>query len=355
MLNFKWDTGSIQTAVRTCGFTGQSTWGSWLSGGWENPYLIIDSEVSRLWDSHMQPLIMSASGLYIMEAREVLKNTFTLSQMWDSMSAAGIRRDTPVIVVGGGMVCDIGAMAASTYLRGLRLMLVPTTLLCMVDACLGGKTGVNLQSAKNQLGSFYPAEEVLIFPEFLETLSNREFRSAIAEILKTAIIGDRSIMDLLNRMNINKPDNIIEIVMKCLEVKGKIVVEDLRENGSRMILNLGHTIGHALESASEFRLSHGESVGLGLIGEAAIAAGMGGNDNLVEEISDTLKRVGLPAKIGDTVSEEILFKLFDRDKKTRRNGRIWALPFDWCDCRLMNLSADQEESILPAVMDLLKA
>ena len=357
MMNFKWNTAMSETTVHTCSLkTEQSVWLDVISDGWEHPFLIIDSEVRRLWDSLLQPSIMSASGLYVMEAREVLKNTFTLSQIWDSMSAAGIHRDTPVVVIGGGLVCDIGGMAASTYLRGLRLMLVPTTLLCMVDACLGGKTGVNLAGAKNQVGTFSPAEKILIAPDFLDTLPDREFRSGIAEIVKTALIGDRSIQTLLERMDIENPDknSILEIIRKCLEVKGGIVALDLRETGNRMLLNLGHTIGHALESSSEFQLSHGEAVGLGLLGEAAIAVSRGGNRELPGDILRMLKQAGLPTRIDDMVSEEKLSRLFEKDKKTRRDGRIWALPFDWCDCRLTRLTPDQEEKVLPFVLNQLK-
>jgi len=358
MMNFKWNTAIPATIVRTCSLKKeQSLWRNEFSDEWEHPFLVIDSEVIRLWDNLLQPLILSASGLYVMESREVLKNTFTLSQIWDSMSAAGIHRDTPVAVIGGGLVCDIGAMAASTYLRGLRLMLVPTTLLCMVDACLGGKTGVNLAGAKNQVGTFNPAGKILIAADFLDTLPVREFRGGIAEIIKTALIGDRSIKGLLERIDIEKPgkNDILEIVHKCLEVKGGIVTRDLRETGTRMLLNLGHTIGHALESASDFQLSHGEAVGLGLLGEAAIAVSLGGNSKLPGEILRMLEQAGLPTCLSDTVSGEKLALLFERDKKTRRDGRIWALPFDWCDCRLECLTPDQEEKALPFALNLLEA
>ena len=357
MMNFKWNTAISATAVVACSLKiEQSEWLDEFSDEWKNPFLIIDSEVRRLWDSLLQSAIPSTSGLYVMEAREVLKNTFTLSQIWESMSAAKIQRDTPVVVIGGGLVCDIGAMAASTYLRGLRLMIVPTTLLCMVDACLGGKTGVNLASAKNQVGTFNPADKILIAPDFLDTLPEREFKSGIAEIIKTALIGDRSIQGLLERMDIENPDknSILKIIHKCLEVKGGIVTEDLRETGNRMLLNLGHTIGHALESASEFQLSHGEAVGLGLLGEATIAVTRGGNRNLPGEIRHMLKLAGLPTNVNDMVSQEKLSLLFERDKKTRRDGRIWALPFDWCDCRLTYFTPDQEEKVLPFVLSLLK-
>jgi 3-dehydroquinate synthetase len=328
-----------------------------FSDEWEKPFLIIDSEVRRLWDSQLQQIVSSASGLYVIEAHEVLNNTFTLTQLWESMSAAVIHRDTPVVIIGGGLVCDMGAMAASTYMRGLKLMLVPTTLLCMVDACLGGKTGVNLAGAKNQVGTFNPAEKILISPEFLDTLPKREFRSGIAEVIKTTLIGDSSILKSLEHLDIENPEReiILEIVRKCLEVKGDIVTEDLKETGKRMLLNLGHTIGHALESASEFQLSHGEAVGLGLVVEAALAVSQGGNENLPGEIRRLLKKAGLPTVIDGTISEEDLYRLLGRDKKTRKDGRIWSLPFDWCDCRLTYLTPDQEEKALPGAMSLLKA
>ena len=356
-MKFRWNTTAFETEIRTGSIMRQTVLIDEFSDDWEKPFLIIDSEVRRLWNNELQSVIMSASGLYVMEADEVLKNTFTLARIWDSMSEAGIYRDTPVAVIGGGLVCDIGAMAASTYLRGLRLMLVPTTLLCMVDACLGGKTGVNLVGAKNQVGTFNPAEKIVMLPEFLNTLPEREFRSGIAEIIKTALIGDSSIRESLEQLDVENPDTdvILEIVRKCLEVKGRIVSEDLKESGKRMLLNLGHTIGHALESASGFHLSHGEAVGLGLVGEAAMAVKLGGRKSLPGEIRHLLKKAGLPTNISGIISEEELYRLLSRDKKTRRDGRIWSLPFDWLDCRLTKLASDREEEILPGVISQLKS
>lgn len=328
-----------------------------LTDEWKNPFLIVDSEVGRLWNHQLQSLYSTSSGHYLMDAAEELKNTFTLDQIWESMAGAGVRRDTPVIVIGGGLTCDIGAMAASTYLRGLRLMLVPTTLLSMVDACLGGKTGVNLAGVKNQVGTFHPAEMIVIAPEYLETLPGREFRNGIAEALKTALIGDPGIKTIIQEVCETKysSDQILEMIERCLIVKGDIVSEDLLENGSRMLLNLGHTVGHVLESASEFRLSHGEAVGLGMIAEAAIAVRFGGNSNLPDEIKHFLEISDLPTEIEGIPSSEVLTRLLQHDKKSRRSGRIWALPFDWGDCRLTPMTTDQEEEILPEALSCLRA
>jgi 3-dehydroquinate synthase len=354
---FSWKTAASRTTVEFLAEGEMRDLSRHLSGDWKNPFLIIDSTVRRLWDELLQPAILSASGIYVMDSEEITKNTFTLSQIWDSMASAGIGRDTPVVVVGGGLVCDIGAMAASTFMRGLRLMLVPTTLLCMVDACLGGKTGVNLSGAKNQIGTFYPARRIAVSVSFLRTLPEREFRSGMAEVIKTALIGDRHIRELIEGMDtVGEPGaDVLETVERCLRVKGSVVESDLLDRKGRMILNLGHTIGHALESASNFRLSHGEAVGLGMLAESAIAVSRGGSSNLPDEIMHLLESVGLPIHVDADLPIDELEDFYSRDKKTMRNGRIWALPFDWCDCRLVRLSAAEEDKILPGILDVLKA
>ncbi len=357
----KWHIDDPMTVIHTYASASERTdglnWIKELTDEWKNPFLVVDSDVGRLWSHQLQYLFAASSGHYLMDATEELKNTFTLDQIWGSMAGAGVRRDTPVIVIGGGLTCDIGAMAASTYLRGLKLMLVPTTLLSMVDACLGGKTGVNLSGVKNQVGTFHPAEEIVISPGYLDTLPGREFRNGMAEALKTALIGDPEIKTIIQEVSEaeHSSDKILEMIERCLKVKSDIVSEDLLENGSRMLLNLGHTVGHVLESASEFRLSHGEAVGLGMIAEAAIAVRFGGNSDLPDEIKRMLEFCGLPTEIKGIPSSEVLTRLLQHDKKTRRSGRIWALPFDWCDCRLTNMTTDQEEEILPEILTSLRA
>ncbi|OPL20118.1 MAG: hypothetical protein AVO35_01305 [Candidatus Aegiribacteria sp. MLS_C] len=355
-MEFEWGTSTLKTEVELYPQSREPDLAGLFVGEWRDPFLVVDASVRMLWDGLLQPAILSSSGIYAMEAEEILKNTFSLSQIWDSMSSAGINRDTPVVVVGGGLVCDMGALAASTYLRGLPLMLVPTTLLCMVDACLGGKTGVNLSGNKNQVGTFYPAGRIVISTRFLETLPGREYRSGMAEVIKTALIGDRGIENLLREASVYGGSNeaVPEVVRRSLAVKGAVVEADLTERGSRMVLNLGHTVGHALESASGFRLSHGEAVGLGMLAEAAMAVALGGDRNLPGEIHRMLDVVGLPGRMDvDPLMEEIRKRL-ERDKKTRRDARTWALPFDWCDCRLVPLTPDQEAELLPGALEVLK-
>ncbi|MBD3277906.1 MAG: 3-dehydroquinate synthase [Candidatus Aegiribacteria sp.] len=353
---FNWTESQLRTRVDFYTSEESAECLSLFQGEWGSPFLIIDARVRRLWDEQLQSLILAASGLHVLEAREQLKNTFTLTQILESMAGSGIIRNTPVVVIGGGLVCDIGALAASIYMRGLEFMLVPTTLLSMVDACLGGKTGVNMSGAKNQVGTFAPAREIRIFPDFLGTLPESELKSGLAEVIKTALIGDDTIADDLKAFSTYDPDFglVKQIVGKCLRVKGDVVSGDLRDRGGRMVLNLGHTVGHALESGSDYRLTHGEAVGLGMMAEAALAVKLGGNRNLPGELRMLLKSFGLPTSLEDDIPGERILELLLKDKKSRGEGRVWALPFDWCDCRLTELSSEEERKILPGILKLLK-
>ena len=311
------------------------------------PFLVIDPEVARLWEGDLQAISERCSGVFAPPGGEGSKDPGTLVGLWQAMSAARVRRDTPVLVVGGGVVCDIGAMAASTWHRGAPLFLVPSTLLAMVDACLGGKTGLNIEGVKNQVGTFHPAMGIFIEPILLGTLPERELRNGAAEMLKTALIGDRGIAGLIPSVLGKGRDDgsVVEAVMRCLSVKGSIVERDLTEQGERMLLNLGHTIGHALESAGGFELGHGEAVGLGLLVEARMAAILGGNRELVGELETILSDAGLPLRVEDDSIQRIL-GLLDTDKKSRAGCRTWALPFDWEDCRLVRLEPPREEELL---------
>ncbi len=325
-----------------------------FTGKWRNPFIISDRNVWAMWRSNLEPMIGDAFGVHLLEASENLKNPETLLDTWKAMRTAGITRDVPIAVIGGGLVCDLGAMAASTYLRGLPLILVPTTLLAMVDACLGGKTGVNLGNAKNQVGTFYPAERVIVNVSFLGTLSPREFRSGLAEVLKTSLIGDPGMVKLVRNITPGDLEPLEDMVRRCLSVKASVVSGDLKDTGGRMILNTGHTIGHALESIGGFNLSHGEAVGLGLVAEAAMASSLGGRSGLIGEIRELLAETGLPYRLVEKTSLEEIRGMLSRDKKTMRKQRTWALPFDWGDCRLVELSPDEEYELVSEALELLE-
>lgn len=212
------------------------------------------------------------------------------SKRWRSVEAIlgravalGLGRDGCMLGVGGGVVCDVTGLAASLFMRGCALALAPTTLLAMVDASLGGKTGIDFRGGKNLVGSFHPASRVLVCPAALATLPDREFLSGLAEAIKTAVVGDPSLLDLLEARRgevlARDPGLLAEVVRRCLRVKGAICEADPREGGRRMLLNLGHTFGHALESWSGFRgWTHGEAVAWGMGRAAALGLALGATD-----------------------------------------------------------------------------
>ncbi len=198
------------------------------------------------------------------------KSWRTARRVLEEAARRSLGRDGRIVGVGGGVVGDLAAFCASVYMRGCALTLVPTTLLAMVDACLGGKTGVDLRGAKNAAGTFYPAEQIHIVPSVLASLPEREYRCGLAEAVKTALLGDGELLALLEqrlpRLLAGREAGLLaEVVVSCLRIKGRVVEEDFREAGAREALNLGHTFAHALESVGGLRRwSHGEAVAWGL-------------------------------------------------------------------------------------------
>ena len=221
-------------------------------------------------DANTASLIPGSSGLpgVILTPGEEEKQWPAVDRILKTAMERGLARDSLICGAGGGVATDMTAFAASLYMRGCRVILIPTSLLAMVDASLGGKTGIDAGIYKNMIGSFYPAEEVRICPDLLKTLPEKEFLNGLGEVFKTAIIGDEKLMGLLimekNAVLARDTDILKEIIRRCVLVKGGLVEEDLREKGRRAFLNLGHTFGHALEAVSGFRWSHGAGVVWGM-------------------------------------------------------------------------------------------
>jgi len=311
-------------------------------------FVVADRAVLRLHGSWLEAALgPRLAGIFAIDADERLKEMSTVSDILDRMRSRSIRRDDWVVGFGGGMICDIASFAAAIWLRGVRLALVPTSLLCMADACLGGKTGVNFEGERNQIGAFYPAGRIVIDPSFLGTLPASEVRSGLGEALKTAIVSaDRELRDLLlGPRGTDDSGWVLGLVERCLRAKAAIVSEDPLEAGPRMLLNLGHTFGHALESAGGFELAHGEAVAIGCITAARIAGLMGGDPCLAGEITSIAERLGLPVGAPSTPGRA-LGRFLERDKKTSAAGRTWVLPFAWGDCRRVLLDATEERRLL---------
>lgn len=254
---------------------------------------------------------------------EIYKTMDTVARLYAEFLRLGLERSSTVLALGGGVVGDVAGFAAATFLRGLPLVHVPTTLLAMVDSSIGGKTGVDLPGGKNLVGTFYQPKAVLCDPEVLATLSAVELRCGLAEAVKTAIIANPALFALLEA---GEPWPLGEIVRGAAGVKAAIVSADPTEQGLRATLNLGHTIGHALEQASHFRYRHGEAVSIGLVGATRLAVQLSlCAPEVAERVEALLRRSGLPIRYAGVDQEKLLAALHV-DKK-RRGGRLrWILP-----------------------------
>ena len=268
---------------------------------------------------------LAAGGLEAFSAEvpdgEEAKTAQVAAALWGVLGQAGFTRSDAVVGVGGGAVTDLAGFVAATWLRGVRVVQVPTTLLAMVDAAVGGKTGINTAEGKNLVGSFHPPAGVLCDLATLETLPRIDFVAGLAEIVKCGFIADPVILELIE----NDPDAAThwdgpvtpELVERSIRIKADVVGQDLREAGLREILNYGHTFGHAVEQVEGYRWRHGEAVSVGLVYVAELAALTGRLDaSVVERHRAVLTSLGLPTSYRQDRWEQLLTAM-RRDKKTR--------------------------------------
>jgi 3-dehydroquinate synthase len=262
---------------------------------------------------------------------ERFKHLNTVSRIYDGLLGARVDRGTTLVAVGGGVIGDTAGFAAATFLRGLALVHVPTTLLAQVDSAIGGKVGVNHALGKNLIGAFHQPRAVAADPLLLGTLPRREFRSGLYEVLKYGMIASPTLFERVGReleaIFDRDPASLTPIIAECCEIKARIVERDERETGERRVLNFGHTIGHALEAITQYRrYRHGEAVGLGMIGAAALAVARGA---LAPEARDALAGViaqmGPMPPVGDIVVGEAI-EAVRRDKKVIDGRLHFVLP-----------------------------
>jgi len=306
--------------------------GVFLEEGLNLPRSVVsNTTVAPLWaaaaaQSLPAPLIELADG-------EAEKKWPTVEDLLGRWLEGGLTRGDTIAAVGGGVLTDTVGFAAAIYLRGISWVAVPTTLLAMVDASVGGKTGVNLEQGKNLVGAFWPPRLVVVDVSTLSTLPARELKAGMAEVVKTAWIGDHDLLsslpERLNTYDAMTPAEWQELVMRCLVVKARVVSDDEREAGPRAALNLGHTLGHALEAATGYRhFLHGEAVAWGLLAAARLARQRGvlsteGEVRMREAIGPT---ENIPTIAG--VDPEGLRAHIGRDKKRDAEGVAWVLPTD---------------------------
>jgi 3-dehydroquinate synthase len=252
-----------------------------------------------------------------------------LQRVYDHLLTHRIRRDGTLAVFGGGVLGDVAGFAAATWQRGIRFVQIPTTLLAQVDSSVGGKTGVNYREHKNLIGCFHQPSAVLISPEWLNSLPPREFRSGLAEVIKCGIIRDPELLTLLEAEapeRIGHSVNLEEVLARALTVKAEIVAADERDRGLRRLLNFGHTVGHALESATGFTTYlHGEAVAIGMLAALHLSvrvAGLAPEERL--RIERLLARYGIETH-SSTADLDTIQRYLDLDKKVESEGGVWVL------------------------------
>ena len=261
-------------------------------------------------------------------AGEQHKTLATVSQLWEAFSVAKIERGSTIVALGGGVIGDLAGYAASAWLRGVPWVAVPTSLLAMVDASMGGKTGFDLPQGKNLVGAFHPPRLVLADPEVLATLPKEEFINGMAEVIKHGVIADPALFNLCKNMKtLPTNDMLASFISQAMAVKIKIIEEDPYEQGIRAALNLGHTVGHGVELASGFQLRHGEAIAIGMIVEAHLAEKMElAPTGLVDKIATVLRSVGLPTEIPTDLDRNAITNAMTRDKKKAGGIVKFALP-----------------------------
>jgi 3-dehydroquinate synthase len=263
-------------------------------------------------------------------AGEQSKTRETWAALIDRLLAAGFGRGSAIVALGGGVVGDVAGFVAATLGRGIPWMQVPTTLLAMVDASVGGKSGVNTAAGKNLVGAFHPPAAVVADPLTLGTLPEAGFRGGLAEAVKHGLIADAGYLDWLSvhASGIAARDAVLlsELVRRSVEIKARIVSADEREAGERAVLNAGHTVAHALEAVTEWAIPHGDAVALGLVAEAALAERLGAAERgLVETVSGALERFGLPTRLAARLPAGRIVAAMATDKKGDAGGPRFAL------------------------------
>ena len=295
------------------------------------PMLVVsDTNVAPLYAEQVMNSLRAAGYLtssIVIPAGEAYKNLETVAALWRGFLEAGLDRKSTVIALGGGVVGDMAGFAAATFMRGCHWVAVPTTLLAMVDASIGGKTGFDLPEGKNLVGAFHSPRLVLADPQALITLPERELRAGLAEVIKHGVIADPELFELCAQGWDVVHARLTEVVRRAMAVKVRVIEEDPYEQGVRAALNLGHTIGHAVELVSGFKLLHGEAIAIGMVAEAQLAECLAvSSPGVTERIAETLSALGLPIEIPAEMDRTQLIRAMRVDKKKAAGVVRFALP-----------------------------
>lgn len=320
-----------------------------------NVILLLAGGIADSWGERIRDGLGRNVPTVVFSDSEEHKTLATAGEIVDAMLEAGVRRDWLAIVAGGGSAGDVGGFASSIFMRGIRYVHVPTTLLAQVDSSIGGKLAVNRRSGKNLVGTFAAPSGIVADLDTLQTLPQRELRSGLYEALKGGILGDRVLFELMEREREKVLDRgavLEEVVSRAIDVKVSVVSEDEREGDRRRLLNYGHTIGHGFETATGYSvLTHGDAVAWGMIAANAIAAE---RKLIAVELQDRLNSCILaygPDPLPDMPLDEILGAI-RHDKKFKQDRQVMVLPVELGSCEVFeDITADEIETGIAGALD----
>jgi 3-dehydroquinate synthase len=299
--------------------------------GCNGPVLLVsDEHVAPLYARRVQAALGQLgfeSELVVIPAGEEHKTVETVTRLWRAALEAGLDRKSTFLALGGGVVSDLTGFAAATFMRGCNWAVLPTTLLAMADASIGGKTGFDLPEGKNLAGAFYPPRFVLADPQVLSTLPQRELRGGLAEVLKHGVIADPALFELCAQGEETVMQVLPQVVKRAVAVKVNVIEQDPYEHGIRAALNFGHTVGHAVELVSAYSLQHGEAVAIGMAAETRLAEKLSiAPQGLAGQIDAVLAGLGLPIEIPSGYGKQELVDAMRVDKKKAGGVVRFALP-----------------------------
>jgi 3-dehydroquinate synthase len=296
--------------------------------------IITDTNVGPRYARDVASALGAArTSTFTIAAGEAEKTRATWSRLTDEMLGAEFGRDSAVVALGGGVVGDLAGFVAATFMRGVPYVQVPTSLLAMIDASVGGKTGVDTPAGKNLVGAFHQPAVVIADPRVLASLPLDQMRAGLAEAIKHGVIADAKYLDDVERMATDidvidvAGDEVLSVVARSIQIKADVVGRDEREAGVRKTLNFGHTIGHAIELCSAYTLLHGVAVAIGMVCEAAIAERIGvAEEGTMRRIREAVRIAGLPDVRPSTISADDILRATQGDKKARAGRPEYALP-----------------------------
>ena len=302
-------------------------------------HIVSDSIVAPLYLEQLKGQFQLPVTSTVLPAGEEHKRLSAVETIYHDLLAAGMTRKDLVIALGGGVVGDITGFAASSFLRGVPLCQIPTTLLAQVDSSVGGKTGVDLPEGKNLVGAFYQPRLVLIDPNVLSTLPPETYADGMAEVIKYGCIANRALLDQIGH------DDIENIVYECVKIKRDVVQQDEHDTGLRMILNFGHTIGHACEKLENYvGLTHGQAVAVGMVAAMRLSNALGAPEDLSGPLADILQANGLPTVL--THDREAVFNALLSDKKKFGSTVNFILVRDLGKAEIVPVEAERLHELL---------